>query len=117
MRYEYRHFEESDHDWEAYVALHNKAWPEYPTTTEEARFEATRWNPKFTKERFLMLRDGLPLGFGMWCEPSWSPREGKYYLDWFVDPQSGNGADGALGQFLLEILAAKGPDTLEVEAR
>lgn len=118
MRYEIRKFEGSDVDWAAYTRIHNQAWPDYLTTEEEARYEDTRWNAKYRRERYLIERDGFALGFGLWCEPAWSPREGKYYLDWCVDPQAGNGADAALGGFLRSrLLDLDKVDTLETEAR
>lgn len=118
VTYEIRAFEGAEADWPHYVRVHNLAWPEYPTTVAEAVSEADRWDEAYRRSRFLMERDGEVIGFGVWCDCSWSPRKGKYFVDWFTDPAHGETAEGFLGSFLLAEVEKLGDlETLCAETR
>ncbi len=101
MSYAFREFTGADADWPHYVRIHNLAWPLFPTTEAEARSEADRWEKNYRRTRFLLEVDGVPVGFGVWCDCAWSPRAGKYFVDWLVDPAAGREPEDAFGEFLL----------------
>jgi GNAT superfamily N-acetyltransferase len=114
----FREFDFSEADYAAHVAVENSAWPERKTDLASARNYMDRWDPKFRCDRYLMEIDGEAVGYGRWGETSWSPRPGKYFMEWGVKAGVTDAASGEFGEFLWRCVVATGDaNTVCMETR
>lgn len=79
-------FSYTDNDYETIAAIHNQIWPRYPKTAAVFRHEDEKRNPDYYWQRRVVKANGRILGFGVYCEPWWSRRPGKYHLDFITHP-------------------------------
>ncbi|MCK4339572.1 MAG: GNAT family N-acetyltransferase [Candidatus Cloacimonetes bacterium] len=81
-----RPFVNKKKEYEAFVAVENAIWVDYPSTVEEyMHYDSTR-DPKYLFQRFVIEKDGKIIGSCMCCEPWWSMKPGKYYLNVSIHP-------------------------------
>ena len=76
-----RPFIKNKKNYEAFVTVENAIWVDYPSTVEEfIHYDSTR-DSKYLYQRFVIEIDGKLIGSCMYCEPWWSMKPGKYYLN------------------------------------
>ncbi|MEM7029774.1 MAG: GNAT family N-acetyltransferase [Chloroflexota bacterium] len=80
-----RPFEETDHDYEGFVAVTNSAWPDEPTTVAMARHNDKDRNPKYLHQRYLVetADKEIVAEGGVW-ENQWSYIPGKYGINFEI---------------------------------
>lgn len=86
MLYTIQPFEGTDSEYEAFVALRNIVWPDYPATVGEEKHDDTTRDPKYLYKRLVVKADEKMVAYCWYCEPWWSIKPGKYYLDINVHP-------------------------------
>ena len=93
-------------DYEGYVALGNRCYPDYPGTAAEVRHQDEVWDDtKYFKRRIVVEREGKIVGAGDLNHSRWTFHPDKYHLEIKVDPDVRR---QGLGQAMYEDLLAAG---------
>ncbi len=75
-------------DYEGYVAIGNRCYPDYPGTVAEARHQDETWDhSKYFKRRIVVEQDGTIVGAGDLNHSRWTFRPDTYHIEVKVDPQ------------------------------
>ncbi len=82
--YHIRNFEETD--YESIVVIHNAVWPENPVTVDLFRWFDSVNDPQYAFQRTIVEKDGQVVAHGIYREPSWTYRPGKWYITAEVHP-------------------------------
>lgn len=88
-------FSYTQNDYETIAAIYSQVWPRYPKTAAVFRHEDEQRNPDYYWQRCVVKENGRIVGFGVYCEPWWARRPGKFHLDVVIHPahqQQGAGA-------------------------
>ncbi len=97
-----RPFEATDADYEAFSLLQETVWPELPRTVDEWKYNDRARDPKYLFRRFVAERNGTMVASGQYCEPFWSMRPGKYWVNLDVHPDHRRrGIGSALYDYLM----------------
>jgi mycothiol synthase len=137
-----RSFEPSDAEYKALAAIEQAVWPEYPDTADEWKHRDATRDSKYLFQRFVVTlpcpapRSGndsdIPgmgisakensygvevderlVASGIYCEPWWSMKPGKYFVDLGVHPDyRRRGIGTALYNHLMALVAAHDPVTV-----
>ena len=76
-------------DYEGYVALGNRCYPDYPGSVAEVRHQDEIWDPsKYFKRRIVVEQDGKIVGAGDLYHSRWTFQPDKYHLELKVDPDA-----------------------------
>jgi GNAT superfamily N-acetyltransferase len=95
-------------DYEIIAAIYSDVWPRYPKTAAVFRHEDEQRNPDYYWRRCLVKENGRIVGFGIYCEPWWARRPGKFHLDAVVHPaHRGQGAGSAFFDHAVAALQAE----------
>jgi len=74
-------------DYDGYIALSNRCYPDYPWSVEEARHDDDIWDhAKHFKRRIVAEADGRVVGSGDLHHSRWTFRPDKYWIEVKVDP-------------------------------
>ncbi|CAN5240356.1 GNAT family N-acetyltransferase [soil metagenome] len=74
-------------DYEGYVTLSNRCYPDYPSTIKEIQHRDDTWDAeKYFKRRFVVERDGGIVGAADINHARWGFQADKYHLELAVDP-------------------------------
>jgi GNAT superfamily N-acetyltransferase len=113
-----RPFEATERDYEGFVALEIAVWPDQALTIEERKhFDQTR-DPKYLFHRFLVEVDDTIVASGIYCEPWWAMKPGKYFINLSVHPDyQRRGIGTALYNHLMELLAEHDPEFVGTSSR
>ena len=97
-------------DYEGYVALGNRCYPDYPGTVEEVRHRDETWDAtKYFKRRIVVEQDGRIIGAGDVNHARWEFHPDKYRLEVAVDPDHrGRGIGSAIYEELLRTARDRG---------
>jgi GNAT superfamily N-acetyltransferase len=113
-----RPFDGSESDIQAITDIDNAVWPDYPTTVEEFKHNESTRDPKYMHQRPLVEIDGQVVAHCVVCEPWWSMKPGKYYIDISVHPEyRRQGIGSACYEHLMGTLAEYGPTLIEATTR
>lgn len=103
-------------DYPALARIASAAFPDYPASAEEKEFGDTRRDPKCRHGRWLIARDGQPVGYGEYGQRSSSYHPRRFHINAIVEPDSqGLGLGRALYDQVMSALAPFDP--LSVRAR
>lgn len=80
--------EQTDHDYEASVAIWNANWSDYLETVDEWKAWHKTRNPEHFYERLVGEVNGQIVCYADWGESGWSSAPGKYYWDFYLHPKS-----------------------------
>jgi GNAT superfamily N-acetyltransferase len=86
IEYTIRPFETTDEDYEGFAAVELAVWPEYRDTVEEWKHKDETRDPKYLFHRFVAEVEGIMVASGIYCDPWWSMRPGKYFVNMSVHP-------------------------------
>lgn len=104
----YRPFEYTDTDYEIVINIWNQIWTDDLTSTGGLRHRDKNRRKKFFN-RFIAEQNGRPVGYGAYAETWWSPRPGKYWLDFQTAPTHRHqGIASGFYQMALGALHARG---------
>ncbi len=118
MMFTIRPFETNDFEYQAVVAVENAVWSEFPGTVEEWKHRDETRDPKYLFQRIVGEVEGKIVALGMYCEPWWSMKPGKYHLDASVHPDyRRRGIGTALYDMIVKQLAERDPTTLTANTR
>lgn len=110
----FRPLEATQADYEHLARIHNAAWPEYARTADAWRRDDKHWDARYLHQRLLVELDGRPVAFALYCEPSWSYKPGKHFVDCTVHPDfRGSGLTAAIYDHL-EVLLVEAHNSLEI---
>jgi mycothiol synthase len=105
-----RPFEATDADYEAFALLQRTVWPESPVTIGEWKHCDRTRDPQYLLRRFVAEWNGTMVASGLCCEPWWSMRPGKYWVNLDVHPiYRRQGIGSALYDYLIELVADYNP--------
>jgi GNAT superfamily N-acetyltransferase len=110
----FRPLGDSESGIRAIVDIQNAVWPKFPTTVEEFQhYESTR-DRKYMHQRLLVEFEGQTIAHYVVCEPWWSMKPGKYFLDISVHPDyRRQGVGAACYEHAMGMLAEYGPTLIE----
>ncbi len=113
-----RPFKEEDSEYEAVIVVENAVWPDYPGTIEEWKHRDNTRDPKYLFRRLVIEVEGKIVAHGIYCEPWWSIKPGKYYINLSVHPDyQRQGIGTALYNYVMDILAEHDPVKLISDTR
>jgi GNAT superfamily N-acetyltransferase len=113
-----RAFEKNDNDYTAIVALENAVWPDYARTVEEQKHSDATRDSRYLFERFVVEVEGQIAASCIYCEPWWSIKPGKYYINISVHPQfRRRGIGRACYDHIVGELAERDPVLLTADTR
>lgn len=108
------YYPQTDAEYEAIVAVHNRMWPEYASRASDWRYEdEEEWPEKHLFQRFVAEIDGEIVAEGAYMEPFWSLQPGKYTYGYSVLPEhegsqrNGQRLDELIYAFVLDALSAR----------
>ncbi len=105
-------------DYPALARIAGAAFPDYPTSAEEKEFGDARRDPKCRLERWLITRDGQPVGYGEYGQRSSSYHPRRFQINVIVQPDSqGLGLGKALYEQVMSALAPLDPLSVRARAR
>jgi GNAT superfamily N-acetyltransferase len=108
-----RPFEPADAEYEAFVALQLAVWPEYRDTVDEWKHRDRTRDASVFFERYVVERQGELVASGLCCEPWWSLKPGKYYVNVDVHPEHRRqGIGTSLYDYLVDRLSEYKPTKL-----
>lgn len=103
-------------DYPALARIAGAAFPDYPASAEEKEFGDTRRDPKCRHGRWLIERDGQPVGYGEYGQRSSAYHPRRFHLNVIVQHDcQGLGVGRALYDQVMSVLAPLDP--LSVRAR
>ncbi len=115
--YEIQSFSPTDANYARIVAIQKAIYPDVPITIERTKHGDTIRNPQYLYQRLVVPVNGRIVAVGVYAEPAWSFRPGKYYLEIEVDPAwQGSGIGSALYDFMWEKVAQRDPKPTLLEA-
>jgi len=118
-----RRFEPSDTEYEEIRRVHDLEWPEHPTTVENLKWGDENWNKKFLRQRIVAELDAKMIVEGVYYQPIWSFKPGKFGMGWSLDPdyidyrENGKSVHQLVFDYILEELAEHEPKILEAGSR
>jgi len=113
-----RPFEQRDSEYEAVVSVENAVWPDYPGTIEEWKHKDNSRDPRYLFQRLVVEVDGKIVAHGIYCEPWWSIKPGKYYINVSVRPDhQRHGIGTAFYNHVMDILSEHDPVKLMSDTR
>lgn len=131
-----RPFEPTDAEYEAFAAVERAVWPEYPDTADEWKHRDATRDPKYLFQRFVVTlpRSGddsdapgtgpsakeasYLVATGIYCEPWWSMKPGKYFVNLSVHPDyRRRGIGTTLYNHLMSLVAEHDPITIVSNTR
>ena len=105
-------------DYEAALAVHTAAEPEYPETVEEWVYWETHREPRTKWARFLAERNGEVVGVATYSQPATQYHPRKFHLSVMVHPaHERQGIGSALHEHLVRAVAPFEPIQLNIETR
>lgn len=105
-------------DYPALARIASAAFPEYPASAEEKEFGDTRRDPKCLHGRWLIERDGLPVGYGEYGQRSSSYHPRRFHINVIVQPDGqGLGLGKALYDQVMSALTPLDPLSVRTEVR
>ena len=108
-----RPFETTDEDYEGFAAVELAVWPEYRDTVAEWKHRDETRDPKYLFHRFVVEVEGIMVASGIYCEPWWSLRPGKYFVNMSVHPDyRRRGIGTALYNLFMDALSDYDPNTV-----
>jgi GNAT superfamily N-acetyltransferase len=114
-----RSFQPTDADHEAWVRVHNAAWPEHPGTVARMRERDRAREPRVRVERFMAEHDGTVVGVGSWSHMSSLFHPRRLFIEVSVPPaEQGRGIGRELFDVLFEdVEGACQPVALRTDCR
>jgi mycothiol synthase len=113
-----RPFAYTDADYEAAVRIVSAVYPDQGDTVEEWRHGDRTRDPQFLFARYLVELDGRIVATGIYCEPWWSFKPGKYFVNLVVDPDyQGRGIGTQFYDFLISHVLAREPQVVTAGTR
>lgn len=113
-----RPFEATDADYEAFAVLESAIWPEFPDTVEEWKHRDTTRDSQYLFRRFLVEKEGEVVADGVYLEPWWSMKPGKYFINVGVHPDHRReGIGTALYDFLMAQVNERDPALITANTR
>jgi len=113
-----RPFEGSDSEYQTAVAVSNAVWPESLETVQEWNHQDATRDPQYRFQRLVVELDGSIIGVGIYCEPAWSFKPGKFHVDGYVHPDHRKrGVGTALYHHLMKALASYDPVVITASTR
>jgi mycothiol synthase len=113
-----RPFAYTDPDYEAAVRIICAVYPDEPETVQEWRHGDQTRDPQFLFARHLVELAGRVVATGIYCEPWWSHKPGKYFVNLAVDPDyQGRGIGTQFYDFLIDHLLTRDPELVTAGAR
>ncbi len=83
-----RHFKPTEAEYEAYIEILNKCWPDEPAgTIEEIQFGDREWRKDNLFQRFVLEVDEKMVGVGSYLEPYWLDVKDKYQFQFDILPE------------------------------
>ncbi len=108
-----RPFQKTDSDYRAVMAVENTVWPDFPQTIEEWKHRDETRDPQYLFRRFVAEVEGQTVALGVYCEPWWSFKPGKFHIEASVLPDyRRRGIGAALYNKLIADLAERKPTVL-----
>ncbi len=105
-------------DYPTIARIASAAFPEYPSSAEEKEFEDTRRDPKCLHGRWLVERNGRPVGYGEYGQRSSSYHPRRFNLDIIVEPEwQGQGLGKALYEQVISALVPSDPLSVRAHTR
>jgi GNAT superfamily N-acetyltransferase len=105
-----RLFDGSDADYSAIVEVASAVWPNMPVSADEWKHYDEAVDPQYFFARLLAENEGRVVGNGVFMEPFWSHRPGKYYIDIEVHPDFQNQGIGTrIYDEIVQRLAERNP--------
>jgi GNAT superfamily N-acetyltransferase len=105
-------------DYWALAEVENAAYPEYPNSIDELRFNDEHRDPKCRFERYLAVQDGRVVGTGTFGQSAGMYHPRRFFLDISVLPAAqGQGVGAALYAYLLARLEPAEPLSIAADAR
>lgn len=112
-----RPFVENDQEYELFAKLINKVWLDHPATVEMLKHQDASRRKGLLYERFILELDRQPVGVGVYFEPKFTYKPGKYEIGGLVVPEArGRGVASAFYKQALEALAQREPRPLVLTA-
>lgn len=113
-----RSFRETAADYAAVAGTATAAWPENPTTVEQLEYNDRNRRPDLVFRRFVAEVDASVVAVGFCCEPEWSKRPGKFFVNISVRPEFRNqGVGSAIYSRIVETLSDLGLKMLTTGTR
>jgi mycothiol synthase len=113
-----RPFAYTETDYEAAVRIVSAVYPDQLETVEEWRHGDQTRDPQFLFARYLVELDGRIVATGIYCEPWWSFKPGKYFVNLLVDPDyQGRGIGTQFYDFLIGHVLAREPEVVTAGTR
>jgi len=86
-----RPFQPTDAEYEAIVAVHNRAWPDEPAAVSSRKHNDAQWRERdYLFQRFVAAVKGEIMAEGVYLQPFWSYKPGKYDYGYSIDPAYAN---------------------------
>ena len=106
-------------DYDGYITLSNRCYPEYPWSVEEARHDDDIWDhAKHFKQRIVAEVSGHLVGSGDLHHSRWTFRPDKYWINIKVDPEHRRRGHGsALYDALERAARERGATALQTSAK
>jgi len=105
-------------DYSTLARIASAAFPEYPASVEEKEFGDTRRDPKCRLSRWLIERDGQPVGYGEYSQRSSAYHPRRFSLNVIVEPGSqGRGLGKALYEQVMSAIIPFDPLSVRVQIR
>lgn len=113
-----RPFAYTDADYQAVVRIGNAVEPDQPETVAELRHNDQTRDRQFEFARYVVELDGQVVATGIYCEPWWFYKPGKYFVNLLVDPDYQNRGIGAqFYDFLMGHVLARNPQVVAAGTR
>lgn len=113
-----RPFAYTDTDYAAIARIICAVYPDEPETVEELRHDDRTRDPQFLFARHLVELDARVVATGVYCEPWWSHKPGKYLVNLTVDPDyQARGIGSQFYDFLIGHVLARDPKVVTADAR
>lgn len=108
-----RPFQKTDSDYRGVMAVENTVWPDFPRTVEEWKHRDATRDPQYLFRRFVVEAQGEMVALGIYCEPWWSFKPGKFHMEVSVLPDyRRRGIGAALYEKFIADLAERKPAVL-----
>jgi GNAT superfamily N-acetyltransferase len=113
-----RPFAYTDADYEAAVRIVSAVYPDQPESVQEWQHGDQTRDPQFLFARYLVELDGRIVATGIYCQPWWSHKPGKYFVNLLVDPDyQGRGIGTQFYDFLMGHVLAREPEVVTAGTR
>jgi len=111
-------FEYTDAKYAAVAAVTNAVWPDNPSTVEEWKHNDQTRDPNYMFHRLVVEAENKIVAVGIYCDPWWSMKPGKYYINMNVHPNyQRRGIGAAFYNHLMDCLAEYNPATIMANTR